>query len=135
MGKILDLSVFAEETLDVRLADGKLLHLKKPTQALAIAMLQLRNLSEDMQPEAALAVQNSVVLRIMNNNADGVTFTPESVANLTLDVKTAIIKGYADYASELQANPTCSSPQSRETEQIPRRSFFAALMPRRNMRG
>lgn len=132
MGKILDLSVFDEETLDLKTAEGRIVHLKKPTQALAIAMLQLRGLSEKTAPEAALAIQNSVVLKIMNNNADGITFTPESIAALTLQVKNGIVKEYADFASELQANPTISSPQSREKPRKARRSFFAAFMPWRN---
>lgn len=135
MGKILDLSVFDEETLDLKTAEGRIIHLKKPTQALAIAMLQLRGLSEKTAPEAALAVQNSVVLKIMNNNADGITFTPESIAALTLQVKNGIVKEYADFASELQANPTISSPQSREKPRKARRSFFAAFMPWRNTPG
>lgn len=135
MGKILDLSVFDEETLDLKTAEGRIIHLKKPTQALAIAMLQLRGLSDKTAPEAALAIQNSVVLKIMNNNADGITFTPESIAALTLPVKNGIVKEYADFASELQANPTISSPQSREKKERTRRSFFAAFMPWRNTRG
>lgn len=135
MGKILDLSVFDEETLDLKTAEGRIIHLKKPTQALAIAMLQLRGLSDKTAPEAALAIQNSVVLKIMNNNADGIVFTPESVAALTLQVKNGIVKEYADFASELQANPTISSPQSREKPRKARRSFFAAFMPWRNTPG
>lgn len=135
MGKILDLSVFEEQTIDLKTTDGHIIHLKKPTQALAIAMLQLRGLSDKTAPEAALAVQNSVVLKIMNNNADGITFTPESIAALTLPVKNAIVKEYADFASELQANPIISSPQSPEKKERTRRSFFAAFMPWRNTRG
>ncbi len=132
MGKILDLSVFDEETLDLKTADGRVIHLKKPTQALAIAMLQLRNLSDKTAPEAALAMQNGVVLRIMNNNADGIAFTPESIANMTLAAKNGIVKGYADFAADLQANPTISSPQSPEKPRRARRSFFEAFMPWRN---
>ena len=135
MGKILDLSVFDEETLDVRTTEGRTIHLKKPTQALAIAMLQLRGLSDKTAPEAALAIQNSVVLKIMNNNADGIIFTPESIAALTLPVKNAIVKEYADFASELQANPIISSPQSPEKKERTRRSFFEAFMPWRSTRG
>lgn len=135
MGKILDLSVFDEETLDLKTADGHIIHLKKPTQALAIAMLQLRSLSDKTTPEAALAIQNSVVLKIMNNNADGIAFTPESVAALTLAVKNAIVKEYADFASELQANPTASSLQSPVKPETKKRSCFAAFMPWRNTRG
>lgn len=133
MGKILDLSVFDEETLDLKTAEGRIIHLKKPTQAMAIAMLQLRNLSDKTAPEAALAIQNSVVLKIMNNNADGITFTPESIAAMTLATKNGIVKGYADFASELTANPISSHPQSPEKKRMAKKSFFGAFMPWRNM--
>ena len=135
MGKILDLSVFEEQTIDLKTTDGRIIHLKKPTQALAIAMLQLRGLSDKTAPEAALAIQNGVVLKIMNNNADGIIFTPESIAALTLPVKNAIVKEYADFASELQANPIINSPQSPEKKERARRSFFEAFVPWRNTRG
>ena len=134
MGKILDLSVFDEETLDLKTAEGRIIHLKKPTQALAIAMLQLRNLSDKTAPEAALAIQNAIVLKVMNNNADGIVFTPDSIAALTLAVKNGILKEYADFASELRANPTTSSLQSPEKPEMKKRSFLAAFMPWRNMR-
>lgn len=133
MGKILDLSVFDEETLDLRTAEGKVIHLKKPTQGIAIAMLQLRHLSESTAPEAALAIQNSVVLKIMNNNADGIAFTPESIAAMTLATKNGIVSGYADFAAELQANPISSLPRSPEKKRKARRSFFGAFTPWRSM--
>lgn len=134
MGKILDLAAFCEETLDIRTEDGKVIHLRKPTQALAISMLQLRHLKDDTPPEAALAMQNNVVHKILNHNADGVSFSPESVAALTLPVKNAIISGYASFAQELVENPTTSSLRNREKPEKTKRSCFEALMRRQNTR-
>ena len=48
-------------------------------------------------------------------------------AALTLAVKNGILKEYADFASELRANPTTSSLQSPEKPETKKRSFFAAL--------
>lgn len=135
MSRILDLSAFSEETLDVRTDDGKVIHLRKPTQSMAIAMLQLRHLKDDTPPEAALAMQNSVVHKILNHNADGIAFSAESVAALTLPVKNAIISGYAAFAQELVENPTTSSLQSRAKKTMQKRSFLGAFMRRRSMRG
>lgn len=134
MREILDLSVFAEETLDIRMADGKMLHLRKPTQALAIAMVHLRNLKDDTPPESALAAQNAVVTKIMNHNADGLAFTPASVEALTLPVKNAILSGYAEFAQELTANPSSSSLRSQEKPERARKKFFNAFTRRRNTR-
>lgn len=129
MGKILDLSVFEEETLDVKLSDGKVIRLKKPTQGLVIAMLRLRNMSEDTPEEAALAAMNSIVLKILNNNADGMTFEMSNVEHLSVDAKGALLFGYSEFAAQLQANPSFSSPQNPAPEKKPaRRSFFEGFM-------
>lgn len=128
MGRILDLSVFDEETLDVKLSDGKVIRLKKPTQSLVIAMLRLRNMSENTPEEAALAAMNGITLKILNNNADGMTFEMSNVEHLSVDAKSALLFGYSEFAAQLQANPTSSSPQSPEPEKKPaRRSFFGAF--------
>jgi hypothetical protein len=129
MGKILDLSVFEEETLDVKLSDGKVIRLKKPTQALVIAMLRLRNMSENTPEEAALAAMNGITLKILNNNADGMTFEMSNVEHLSVDAKSALLFGYSEFAAQLQANPSCSSPQNPAPEKKPaRRSCFGAFV-------
>ena len=53
MAKILDLSVYNDETLDITMLDGSVLHIKKPTQALVIRMVELSQLQEN-QPEKVL---------------------------------------------------------------------------------
>ena len=133
---ILDLSIFDEETLDVKMVDGTIVHLKKPTQSLVIAMIRLRELSESTQPEEALAALNGITLKIMNNNADGIVFTPESVAELKLGVKNAILSAYSEFTLEFQKNPTYSSHRSPETpeETTARRSWFGLPGRSRNTR-
>ncbi len=132
---VLDLSVFQEETLDVKLADGRMLHLKKPDQGMVIAMLRLSRLDESTPPEEVLAVLNHIVLRILNHNADGIEFTKESVSALTLDMKIAILNAYSDWTVKLQENPICSSPQSpAKTAAKARRSLCAVFTPWRNTR-
>lgn len=123
---ILDLSIFDEETLDVKMLDGTIVHLKKPTQSLVIAMIRLRELSESTPPEEALAALNGITLKIMNNNADGIVFTAEDVAELKLGVKNAIISEYSEFTLDFQKNPTYSSHRSPETPEktTARRSWF-----------
>ena len=134
MGRILDLSVFEEETLDVKFAGGKIVRLKKPTQGLVIAMLRLRNMSDDTPEEVALAAMNSIALKILNNNADGMEFSMENVEQLSVDAKSSLLFGYSEFASRLQANPTSSSPRSPEAEsKKEKKSFFAAFAKWRNM--
>jgi hypothetical protein len=125
MGKILDLSVFEEETLDVKLSGDNVIHLKKPTQGLVIAMLRLRNMAENTPDEVALATMNIIAAKILSNNTDGIVFTQESVAALSIKTKHMLLSGYSEFAAEVQANPTVSSPRSPEAEtKKARRSCF-----------
>lgn len=125
MGKILDLSVFEEETLDVKLSGDNVIHLKKPTQGLVIAMLRLRNMDENTPDEVALATMNVIAMKILNNNNDGIVFTKESVDALSIKTKHMLLAGYSEFAAEIQANPTASSLQSPEPEmKTEKRSCF-----------
>ena len=116
MNKILDLSAFEEETLDVKLSADNVIHLRKPTQGLVIAMLRLRNMDENTPDEVALATMNTIATKILNNNNDGVVFTSESVAALSIKTKHMLLAGYSEFAAEIQANPTPSSLQNPEPE-------------------
>ena len=48
MSKILDLSVFKQETLDIKLPDSEeVLHLRKPTKSMVIKMMEFKDLRND----------------------------------------------------------------------------------------
>lgn len=115
MGIILDLSAFSEETADIRMANGRVLHLKKPTQRLVIHMLQLRQVDEHSAPLEIMGALDRIAMEILNNNADGVTFGMDVVSEMETDAKTGILQAYSDWATQLQANPTSGrhSPQAK----------------------
>lgn len=108
---ILDLSAYREETADIILEGGRKLRLKKPSEKLVIQLLGLRNLDEN-DPAAVLETLNGVTAAILNNNADGLTFGRDSIETLSQDVKLRIVEAYTEYATQLQARPTASSPKS-----------------------
>lgn len=136
MGVILDLSVFQEETADIRLQGGVVVHLKKPSQRMVIHMIQMRDMDETKPPELILATLDRMTAEILNNNADGVAFSPAVVAEMATDVKVGIVQAYSDWAARLQANPTSPRPESPAgAEEKPKRSWRSRLMPWRNTRG
>lgn len=105
MAKILDLSVYNDETLDITMLDGSVLHVKKPTQALVIRMVELSQLQET-QPEKVLGGLVELCAAILSNNNDGITYSVEQVANeLDIVLVSAIIKAYSEFTKELQSNP------------------------------
>lgn len=106
MGKILDLSVFTEETLDIKTVDGKLLHIPKPSQRMVIEMMKFREIDENTAPEEIAAALDRMASLILNSNREGVRFDGSSVAALSTDAKTAILTAYSEFATRLQANPT-----------------------------
>ena len=103
--KILDLSVYAEQTLDITFPDETILHVKKPTQAIVIAMMNLAQLNQENQA-SLLEGLVEICAAILDNNKEGKSITPEWVANeLDIVMISAIVKGYTQFTEELQSNP------------------------------
>ena len=112
MSRVLDLSVYKQETLDITMPDGALLHIRKPTQAMLIKMLNMRDVDEKAPSERIAGVIDDFVLGVLNSNTDGRTFAQKDMGSLTLEMKTAIIDAYSAFAYELQSNPTSASRTS-----------------------
>lgn len=104
--KILDLSIFEEETLDITLMDNRVIHIVKPTEAMVIKVLQMRNISEKSSPEAIIKAFNSLTMAILNSNDAGIVFDTKYVEELSMKMKSAIINAYSDFITGLQSNPT-----------------------------
>lgn len=104
--KILDLSAFMQETLDIKMPDGKEISLAKPTQKMVVAILALREKATDKEHLVeTVGAMNEVVLNILNTNVNGVKFKLEDVEGLNMQMKTAIIKAYSEYIAGIQSNP------------------------------
>ena len=104
MGKMLDLSAFKKETLDITLLDGRLIKVAKPTEAMVIKMLSFRELKED--GETVLGALNDIVLDILNTNVNGIKLDAKYVANdLDLEMKMAVIYAYTDFIHTITSNP------------------------------
>lgn len=112
MSRVLDLSVYRQETLDITMPDGAIVHICKPTQAMLIKMLNMRDVDENAPSERIAGAIDGFVLAVLNSNIDGRTFAQKDADALTLEMKTAIIDAYSAFAYELQSNPTSASRTS-----------------------
>ena len=106
MSKVLDLSVFQEETFDIKFAEDDILHVKKPSEDLAIKLLAHVNIKGDIEPQEMLKITRDMTLSILNHNKDDRKFDNKFVKDkLPLNMQIAIIKGYTNFMVELENNP------------------------------
>lgn len=111
---ILDLKAFVDETLDIRLADGMILHVPKPSQKMVLKILAMHTIDLDTPEEKALAALNSLVSDILNSNIDGVNISADSVKAIGENSKIAIVNAYSEFMKKLQSNPTMPCPNRPE---------------------
>ncbi len=102
---ILDLTVYKDQTLDIKMVDGQVLHIRKPSQAMAVEVIKFRE-TDMKDPLAVIKATNLLVWLILNTNDDLQKITKESVSNLSIEVQTQIIKAYVDFMANIQSNPT-----------------------------
>lgn len=105
MAKILDLSVFDEKALDIKLLDGSMIHIPTPSQAMVIKMLRLNSTLASKDAEEQLKALNTFVYEVLNSNNGGRHFERDYIENLSLAMKSAIINAYGDFSKELQSDP------------------------------
>lgn len=105
MSKVLDLTAFIEETLDVKMPNGDIISLKKPTERMVIAMLSLRDKADGADPKEQLKAISDMILLILNSNTNGKKFSEEDLDDLSIPMRTAIIRGYSNYITGLQSDP------------------------------
>ena len=106
MANILDLSVFKEQTLDIKLLDGTQINIKKPNQEFMIKLLGFKEESSKRSNSAdSLELMKELVLDVLNFNKNGRRFTAEDIADYDLVIQQAIIKAYTNFINEVMGNP------------------------------
>lgn len=111
MAEILDLSVFTEETLDIKLPSGSIVHVKKPTERTFIKFLEFQNRINGGDENAILMAMNDMTVVILNSNTKGIDNT-KAAENLTFEMKNAVIEAYTAFVAKLTNDPNLHSPQS-----------------------
>ena len=106
MANILDLSVFKEQTLDIKLLDGTQINIKKPNQEFMIKLLGFKEeASKRSDSVDSLELIKDLVLDVLNFNKNGRKFTAEDIADYDLSIQQAIIKAYTSFINEVMGNP------------------------------
>lgn len=105
---MLDLNVFQDKFFDIKLFDGEVINLPKPTQA---TILKLTKLETDIKKygdnsEKLLGSFTEIIVHILNTNKEGKKFTKNWVdENLNFTMNKAILEGYMEFANDLTSDP------------------------------
>lgn len=98
----LDLKIFDEETLDIKLPNGELLKIKKPSEKMYIDFVKFQNLGTDGKTDdEIMEISDKLILKILNHNSEGKKITKATVLSLSFAMKMAIFKAYIEFLLKL----------------------------------
>lgn len=95
---MLDLGKLKQDLYKIKLADGTILKIKKPTHAMLLTMVEFRNIDgkEDIE---LLDDLYTLILRILNRNTNDIEFSMEDIQEMfDLDTTLLILKDYMDFS-------------------------------------
>lgn len=101
MAKMLDLTVLNEQYFEIKLLDGSVINLKKPSQSLLMKFMGFKQDASELKTEDII----EIVLSILNNNKENKELKTEDIENYDIGILMAIIQGYAEFINEVMGNP------------------------------
>jgi hypothetical protein len=121
---ILDLSIYEENTLDIKTPKGDIIHVKKPTEELAIKLISYQSKTAEMNENdiknekvilEIMSMLKDLVKAILSNNKDNIKITDEWLKEegINYAMEIAILNAFTEFMSEITSNPNFKSPQSQ----------------------
>ena len=105
---MLDLSVLAQETLDIKLLDGEIVCIKKPSKGLLIELNKADlKMAQETDFEKMVEMLERITAKILSNNTSKKMFTAEQLEELDIDysLQTQIFKAYLEFVAKSLNNP------------------------------
>ncbi|WP_337528835.1 hypothetical protein [Zhenhengia sp.] len=105
---MLDLSVLAQETLDIKLLDGEIVCIKKPSKGLLIELNKADlEMAKETDFEKMVEMLERIIAKILSNNLNKKLFTTEQLEELDIDylLQTQIFEAYLDFVTKFLKNP------------------------------
>lgn len=105
---MLDLNVFQEMYFDIKLFDGEVVNLPKPTQKTILKLTKLENDIKNSGEDAELLLGSftDLILHIFNTNKEKKKFSKAWIEeNLNFTMMRAILEGYMEFANDLTSDP------------------------------
>lgn len=104
---ILDLQSFQQRTHEVRLFDGEVIKLTKPSQKLVIDILAYEEKMKDTS-NVKLVLDSfvSLIVDILNNNIEGRKFTRGYVEKyFNFEIGMVFIQSYIEFVQDINSDP------------------------------
>ena len=106
MKKVIDLSVFQDITMEVKLPKNEVIRLQKPTQAMVIELMKFQNLSEEDGAEEIIKSIDDISLMILNTNDEFKVFDEKYLDEyLNTQMKVQLIQAYSEFILGVQSDP------------------------------
>lgn len=105
---MLDLNVLAQETLDIKLLDGEMVYIKKPSKGLLIELNKADlKMAKETDFEKMVEMLERITAKILSNNTSKKMFTAEQLEELDIDysLQTQIFKVYLEFVAKSLNNP------------------------------
>jgi len=105
MAKKLDLTAFQRDYFEVKLPNGEIINIGKPSQGLIIDMMAMEQKINE-GADNILELFNDIIIKIINNNKENKKFTAKFVKeNFDFELGQIFLNAYMEFVQEIQSNP------------------------------
>lgn len=107
---MLDLSVFKEKTFELKLFDGEVLNLKRPSHRQVINMMgyeqTFKNKNNHKNVDKMVNTFSQMILDILNNNVEGKVFDQDYVEEyFDFNLGMTLVQAYMEFVQEINSDP------------------------------
>lgn len=88
---MIDLSREIEKPYEIKMFDGTILQIKKPSQEMLLEIVKLQNTDNI---ELALNAMSDILLKILNRNMNDRKYTKKDMNDFSVDIMSAVIQDY-----------------------------------------
>lgn len=99
----LNLKTFVDETLDIETANGTIIHIPRPGMDLLRKIQNTKTPADNATEAEAKAVLDELTSDVLNSNIDGVKFSADDIAALSIRSKLAIVNAYTMFMNGIAA--------------------------------
>lgn len=103
--KLLDLSTFAENYFDIKMENGDLLSLRKPTEKVLLAVMNYEEVLKSNDTRKIMEVSRELALTILNTNKEHKIVESAVVEEMPMVMITTIIRHYITFINEVRSDP------------------------------